>query len=149
MNRLILERFGKKFIDSLRFTAKQLFIKNNPDEIFSYEQCDNISRYPNSTTDNQFKKLQTDYLKKFPTPQGYSTKKEKFYSYTSASFIITKNGEIKDLSVKSEFQNKKNNIFEKQFNKQLKDFVLHTQWIPGRINGLNVDSFYDANIQYD
>ena len=49
----------------------------------------------------------------------------------------------------SEFQNKKNNIFEKQFNKQLKDFVLHTQWIPGRINGLNVDSYYDATIHYD
>lgn len=149
MNRLILKRFGKKFIDSLRFTAKQMFIKNHPDEIFSYEECDDISRYPNSTADNQFEKLQTDYLKKFPTPQGYKSKKEKFYSYTSASFIITKNGKIKDLSVKSEFQNKKNNIFEKQFNKQLKDFVLHTQWIPGRINGLNVDSYYDATIHYD
>ena len=39
--------------------------------------------------------------------------------------------------------------FEKQFNKQLKDFVSHIQWIPGKINGLNVDSYYDVTIHYD
>ena len=48
MNRLILKRFGKKFIDSLRFYRKATVYKNHPDEIFSYEECDDISRYPNS-----------------------------------------------------------------------------------------------------
>ena len=149
MNRLILKNFGKKFMDSLRFTAKKQFINNHPDEVFSYEQCDDLSRYPNSTTDNQFNKMQADYTAKYPTPSDYIKKKEKYYSYTSASFILTKNGQIKDLLVESEFQNKKNNIFEKQFNKQLKDFVLHTQWIPGKIKGLSVDSYYEATIHYD
>jgi hypothetical protein len=149
MNRLILKSFGKKFIDSLRDTAKHQFIKSHPDEVFSYERCDDLSRYPNSTMDNQFEKIKVDYLQKHPIPKEYIRKREKYYSYTSATFTLTKNGKIKYLSVESEFQNKKNNIFEKQFNKQLKDFVSHIQWIPGKINGLNVDSYYDVTIHYD
>lgn len=149
MNSLIVKNFGQKFIDSLQYIAKQQFIKKNPDEVFSYEHCDDLSRYPNSTTENQFSKIQEDYLAKYPTPKEYIGKKEEYHSYTSATFILTKNGEIKDLSVNSEFQNKKNNIFEKQFNRQLKDFVSHIRWIPGKINGLNVDSYYDVSIHYD
>lgn len=149
MNRLIEERFGKKFIDSLQYIAKQTFIKSHPEEVFSYEYCDEFSRYPNSTINNQFDKIQDDYLSKYPTPKEYIRKNEKYYSFTSANFILTKDGKIKDLSIESEFQNKKNNIFEKQFNRQLKDFVLHTQWIPGKISGLNVDSYYDVTIHYN
>lgn len=46
------------------------------------------------------------------------------------------------------FRNKKNNIFEKQFNKQLKEFVLQTRWIPVQINGVNVDSHDGVTIHY-
>ncbi|MDR6528491.1 hypothetical protein J2787_003928 [Chryseobacterium rhizosphaerae] len=149
MNRLIEKKFGKNFIDSLRYIAKQDFAKNHPEEIFSYEHCDKVSRYPNSTADHQFEKIETDYFSRYPSPAKYIGKNNDFDSYTSCSFIITKNGGIKDLSVKSHFQNKKNNIFEKQFNKQLKDFVLQTQWISGKINGLNVDSYFNVTIYYD
>lgn len=149
MNRLIQQKFGKSFIDSLQYIAKQNFIKSHPEEVFSYEYCDESSRYPNSTINNQFDKIKADYFSKYPTPKDYIRKNEEYYSYTSANFILTKEGNIKDLSLESVFQNKKNNIFEKQFNKQLKDFVLHTQWIPGKISGLNVDSYYDVTIHYD
>lgn len=149
MNRLILKNFGKTFIDSLRYISKQQLVKNHPEEIFSYEQCDQISRYPHSTIDNQFDKIRSDYFSKYPIPKDYLKKNEVYYSYTSAHFILTKTGEIKDLSIESQFQNKKNNIFEPQFNKQLKNFVLHTQWIPARISGLNVDSYYDVSVHYD
>lgn len=95
MNRLILERFGKKFIDSFRFTAKQLFIKNNPDEIFSYEQCDNISRYPNSTTDNQFEKLQTDYLKNFLLPKDIVQKRKSFIPILQLLLLLLKTDKLR------------------------------------------------------
>ncbi|UOU97135.1 hypothetical protein MUU74_11585 [Chryseobacterium daecheongense] len=72
------------------------------------------------------------------------------YSYTSTGFILTKNREIKDLTVQSRLRNKKNNIFEKQFNnKQLKEFVLQTRWIPAQISGVNIDSCYGVTIHYD
>lgn len=149
MNRLILKNFGKKFIDSLRYISKQQLVKSQPEEVFSYEQCDQTSRYPHSTIDNQFDKIRSDYFSKYSIPKGYIKKNEEYYSYTSASFILTKTGKIKDLSIESQFQNKKNNIFEQQLNKQLKDFILHTQWIPARINGLTVDSYYGASVHYD
>ncbi|UKB82206.1 hypothetical protein LF887_14450 [Chryseobacterium sp. MEBOG06] len=150
MNRLIRQKFGKGFIDSLKYLANKRFIENHPDEVFSYQECDDISRYPNSTADNQFKKISQDYFIKYPSPSKYIKKnKDEHSSYTSASFVLTKNGKIKELTIDSEFQNKKNNIFEKQFNTQLENFVLQTEWIPGKINGLNVDSYYDVSIHYD
>lgn len=124
-------------------------MRTHPDEVFPFEQCDQFSRYPNSTTDQQSEKIQADYFAQYTIPRQYIKRNEEYYSYTSASFIITKDGNIKDLSIKSRFQNKKNNIFEKQFNKQLKDFVLHTQWIPGKINNMNVHSYYGVTIHYD
>lgn len=99
--------------------------------------------------DNQFDKIQADYLLKYPTSTQHNRNNEVYYSYTSAMFILTKDGRMKDLSAESYLQNKKNNIFEKQFNNQLKDFVLHTRWISTKISGLNVDSYYDVTIHYD
>jgi hypothetical protein len=149
MNRLIEKKFGSKLIDSLRFAAKQQFVKHHPDEIFSFEQCDEYPRYPNGTVENQTDKIQQAYFSQYPIPKNYKRKNEAYFSYTSANFIITKTGEIKDLSTESRLQNKKNNIFEKQFNKQLKQFVLHTKWIPAKINGIHVDSYYGVTIHYD
>ncbi|MET3537499.1 hypothetical protein [Chryseobacterium limigenitum] len=150
MNRLIENKFGKNFIDSLKYIAKQQFVKNHPEEVFSYEECDMTTRIPNSSYDNQFDKIQKNYFFQYPLPKNYINKtNQEFYSSTSANFILTKNGEIKDLSIESSFENKKNNIFEKQFNQQLKNFVLHTKWIPAKINGINVDSYMEANISYN
>lgn len=151
MNRLIQKKFGKKFIDSLRYVAKQQFVKHHPDEIFSYTECDQTSKYPDATTyDSQFDKITKAYFTHYPLPENYTKKTSKeLFSGTSAKFILTKNNEIKDLSIESSFENKKNNIFEKQFNKQFKDFVLHTKWVPAQINGINVNSYMEANINYN
>lgn len=150
MNMLIEKKIGKKFIDSLKYIAKQQFAKNHPKEIFSYEECDMIARIPNATYDDQFGKIKRAYFLQYPLPKKYINKtSHESYSSTSANFILTKNGEIKDLSTESSLENKKNNIFEKQFNQQLKNFVLHTKWIPAQINGINVDSYMEANISYN
>jgi hypothetical protein len=82
-------------------------------------------------------------FQKIPVSQTIPKKKRKYYLILQ-QVLFFQNRKSKDLSIESEFQNKKNNIFEQQFNKQLKDFVLHTQWIPARISGLNVDSYYDS-----
>lgn len=149
MNRLILKKFGKKFIDSLRYIGKLQFVKDHPDEIFSYSECDMTTRIPDISYDGQFDKIRRLYFLQYPLPENYIPKTvRELYFNSSASFILTKKGEIKDLAVESSFQNKKNNIFEKQFNRHLKDFVLHTKWIPARINTINVDSYMDVNISY-
>lgn len=149
MNRLIRKNFGEKFIDSLRYTGKQQFVKSHPDEIFSYSQCDMTARISDISFDGQFEKIRRLYFLQYPLPENYIVKTEReLYSGSTASFILTKKGEIRNLSLESSFQNKKNNIFEKQFNRQLKDFVLHTKWIPARINTINVDSYMEVDISY-
>lgn len=149
MNRLIEEKFGTKFIDSLKYKSKQQFVKNHPEEIFGYEQCDMISRIPEADYDSQFEKIRQLYFSKYPLPKNYISKKgQDFISESSSKFILTKDGNILDLSVETKLENKKNNIFEKQFNDQIKAFVLNTKWIPGQINGINVDSYMIVDISY-
>lgn len=98
-----------------------------------------------TSSDGQFDKIRRLYFLQYP-PETYIKKPSG--NSSSASSILTKKGEIKDLSVESNFQNKKNNIFEKQFNRQLTDFVLHTKWIPARINTIHADAYLDVNISY-
>ncbi|OCA77361.1 hypothetical protein BBI01_02565 [Chryseobacterium artocarpi] len=86
MNRLIEKKFGKKFIDSLRYIAKQTFIKSHPEEVFSFEYCDEFSKYPNSTINNQFDKMQDDYLSKYPTPQRIYQEKRKVLFFHFSEF---------------------------------------------------------------
>lgn len=107
MNRLLEEKFGKGFTDSLLHLARQNFIKNHSEEIFSYENADSSSRYPNSTIHNQFDKIKEDYFSKYPTPKEYIRSIEDSISSLSARFVITKTGKITDLSIESQFQNKK------------------------------------------
>ncbi len=108
MNRLILKKFGEKFIDSLRYIGKQQFVKDHPDETFSYSECDMTARIPDISYDGHFDKIRRLYFLQYPLPENYIPKTvRELYSNSSASFILTKKGEIKDLTVESSFRNKK------------------------------------------
>jgi hypothetical protein len=148
MNKLLKQKFGKTFFEEQEKLAIKDYVMKNIDSIYQYENCDETSRYPNSTINNQFDIIENDYFLKYKTPKNYIEKKEKYYSYTSADFILTKEGKVKDLTIESSFQNNKNKIFEKQFNQQVKEFVLKTKWIPAKIEGINVNSYYGLTIHY-
>lgn len=91
MNRLIQKKFGKKFIDSLRYIGKQQFVKSHPDEIFSYSECDMTARIPDISYDDQFDKIRRLYFLQYPLPENYIPKTDReLYSGSTALFILTK-----------------------------------------------------------
>lgn len=148
MNKLLKQKFGKLFFENQEKLAIKDYVIKNIDSIYQYEQCDEKSRYPNSTINNQFDIIENEYFQRYKMPKGYIEKNEKYFSYTSADFTLTKEGKVKNLIIESSFQNSKNKIFEKQFNEQVKEFVLNTKWIPAEIQGVKVNSHYGLAIQY-
>lgn len=151
MNSLLEKKFGKSFFEEqTNLAIKDFVLENKSKDPFGYEHCDDISRYPNSTIENQFDKIETDYFINYPIPKNYieKTNEEQNYSYTSAEFTITKFGKIEDLKIESSFQNKHNKIFENAFNKQVEKFVQNVNWIPGKIQGIEVNSYYGLTIHY-
>lgn len=150
MNSLLEKKFGKTFFKEQTNLAIKDYVLANSEQAFEYEDSDQISKYPNSTIENQFDKIELDYFKRYPIPKNYIEKsiEEEYFSNTSAYFILTKEGKVKDLSIENNFQNKENEVFDNIFKKQIKDFILNTDWIPAKIQGVDVNSYYGITIHY-
>ena len=155
MYREINKRYGIKFIDSLRNVANILFVKNNPERIFTYEECDTISRYPKDKSYKVFVRsegtnYEKDFFKSTPFPKGFKYREGKEYcSSLSAEFNLFKNGEISDLEVETTFQNKLNSKFETYYNNKLIEFIKKTKWIPAKSKGITVNSKVELTLFFE
>lgn len=141
MNHKIEEKYGDKFIDSLRVLAEKQFVINNPNYVFPFYDCDTISRYPGTKNYSDFfDKPEKDFLKQFVYPKGYQHKNEKKISSTEVSFILNKNGTISNIVTDCSFANSKNEKFDKYFKTNAENFVKKTKWIPAKFRGIDVNS---------
>ncbi|WP_374461257.1 hypothetical protein [Chryseobacterium taeanense] len=150
MRKEIDRKFGPKFIDSLRQISEIQYVKNNPDKIYRFEECDMVSRYPGDKDYNDFfVNSKRDFWKKTEYPIDYEFRKEQdLYSYISADFILYKNVKIDDIKTYLSFQNKKNYKFASYFINQLKNFIQDTQWIPAKSSGIPVNSEMKITIHF-
>lgn len=146
----IKKRFGFKFIDSLRQAAEVQYVKKNPDRIYSFEECNYISRYPGDKTYNDFfKNSKRDFWKNVKYPADFEFRKNTDpYSYMSANFILSKTGKISDIKINVQFQNKKNYKYSSYFMNELNKFVQNTKWIPATSAGIKVNSEMDLTIHF-
>jgi hypothetical protein len=149
MNQNITKKYGSNFIDSLRTIAEIQFVRNNPDKIYSFEECDTISRHPKAKTYKEyFNKYKEDYFQNFEYPLSYNYKQEEYYSYTSAKFILNKDSSVKITFIETTFQNPENEIHTKLFNDRVTDFILKTKWIPAKSAGIVVASIVPITLHY-
>jgi len=150
MRQEIDKRFGKTFIDSLRVIAEKQYVKNNPNKIFDFEECDTLSRYPNDKNYSAFfKNYKNDFFKIAEYPKDFEFNKEKdSYSWISADFILHKDGTVSDIDIVLTFQNKKNYTYSSYFTTKLKEFILNTKWIPAKSMGEIVNSKIPLTIHF-
>ncbi|WP_300669169.1 hypothetical protein [Soonwooa sp.] len=151
MNQLLKNKFGTQFFDSLKLEAEKEYISKRKDSIFTFGECDQRSRHPNTENYNeQFSISQKEFFNGFTYPEKYLKRKNKeLPSSTMASFILMKDGSIKNLITKSDFENAKNKVFEKLFNKKIENYVQNIQWKPATIAGIPVNSEMEVNIIYE
>lgn len=137
----IQKRHGKKFIDSVRIEAERKYAIKHPNIVFDFEECDTISRYPNTKNfDDFFKKPSADFNKVFKYPKDYKYAPEKKPSTTVVEFVLTKDGFVKDIQTEVVFGNAKNLQFEDYFRKKAEEFVKNVKWIPATKEGIKVNS---------
>lgn len=141
MNNEIDKKYGNKFIDSLRVLAEKQYVKNHPDKIFPYAECDTISSYPGTKEyRDYYEKSKEDFSRNFVYPKGYQYKKEKNFSSTNVSFILTKNGKVSNIETDCSFANSKNEKFAGYFKTKAENFIKEVKWIPAKYQGINVNS---------
>lgn len=150
MEQEIDKRFGKNFIDSLRNVAEKLYVKNNPNKIYDFEECDTISIYPNSKSNSDFfKNYKNDFFKIAEYPKDFEFRNENdSYSWISGDFILHKDGTVTNIDIELSFQNKKNYKYSSYFTNKLKEFILNTKWIPAKSMGETVNSKVPLTIHF-
>jgi len=152
MNKEIEKKFGSNFIEEKRLEAEKAYVRKNINRIFSSADCDrNHSIYPFAKNlDDYLEQSKKDYFKKFTYPTDYIHRKENdLYSWTTVYFVLTINGEIKNLTVKSSFRQPYNEKFAKKFNENAVKFVKSIKWIPNKRSGITVNSQESITFMYD
>ena len=150
MRNAIDEKYGISFIDSLRLQAEKKYVSKYPDKIYEFEDCDTIARYPRAKNYKEhFDNYKKDYFKNFKYPKGYKYKNEKSFSYTTAEFILHKDGSISDIEVETTFQNSENEKYSKLFDKRMTEFIKKTDWIPAKSAGIVVSSKMPIYVSYE
>ncbi|KAF2337008.1 energy transducer TonB [Flavobacterium daemonense] len=147
MNLEIEKKFGDKFIDSLRNVADQQFVKNNPNLIFDFSECETTSRYITAKTYEEFlEKPENDFIDglNYPKMSKRQAKKEK--ANTEVFFVIYKDGSVGNLKAESDFSISKNKDFAKYFEKEATSFVKKAKWKPANYRGIIVNSEMTLNL---
>ena len=93
MNKLLKQKFGKTFFEEQEKLAIKDYVMKNIDSIYQYENCDETSRYPNSTINNQFDIIENDYFLKYKTPKNYIGKKREILFLYKCRFYFDKGRE--------------------------------------------------------
>lgn len=150
MNRIVELRFGKVFMENLKTAAVNNFIKNNPERIFEFEECDLESRYASAKTyEEMFSKTKTDYFKTFQYPKEFIFRDSNHKSSNvEVNFILDKKGKVSKLNVDLSLQEKKNYIYSSYLINSIKEFVNNSKWKSATYKGVPVISKMNVLIFY-
>ena len=150
----ILKRYKYDLLDSIKTVIERKYVLRYNNDILSFESRDQ-PRYDDFDGDDPaydfLCKLSIDFTSQVKYPEGYNIKKKKpdDYSYSTARFILMKDGSIKDLSIKTTFQNPVNKKFISYFEKQIIDFIKSKKkWVHPTYAGLIVNNGMEFSVFY-
>lgn len=146
MEEKIIEKYGKKFTDSLLNIADEKYLINHINDTMYYADCDKWPDYPNDKNDENDDYsvvLQNELEKKITYPKGYIKIKNKTYedaAFVDIRFYVDKKGEAKILSFWFRFDVKTNSKYKRDLEEQIKKYIKTENWAPAQIRRVNVNS---------
>jgi hypothetical protein len=151
MEEKIIEKYGKKFIDSILDVSDKLYLKNSINDTLYYADCDTRPNYPNDNSkyqDEFSEVLQKELETEIVYPKGYIKKRKNDDSaFVDIHFYVNKKGESKIEGFWFIFDIKTNHKFEKDLKKQIKKYLKTENWKPAQIRGQNVNSDMDFRFE--
>lgn len=142
MNETIKTKFKKGFIDSLEVKADRIYLSKNISKVFySMDEYDETLFYPHARTiETQRDDIQNDFFSTFKYPKDFNFKHKRYVGRSNVEFILYRNGEIKDITIDTEFEQKNNNKFIPYFNNEIKKFVTKINWLPRKQRGIKLNA---------
>ena len=142
MNETIKSKFEKGFIDSLEAKADRTYLNKNINKVFfSMDEYDETIFYPNAkSTETQREDLKNDFFSTFKYPKDFDFKHKRYVGRSNVEFIPYRNGEIKDITIDTEFEQKNNNKFIPYFDNEIRKFVTKIKWLPRKQRGIKLNA---------
>lgn len=141
MNQAIKNKFKKGFIDSLEAKADRIYLTKNINNIYhDMDRYDETIFYPKAKSiESQRDDVENDFFSAFKYPDGFDYKHKRYIGRSNVEFTLYRNGEIKDLTIETEFEQKTNDRFIPYFDSEIKKFVKQIKWIPRKQRGITVN----------
>jgi len=142
----ILKRYKYDLIDSIKTVIESKFVLRKSNEVFAFLNRDQPrydDPYGEDPADDYLRKLSMDLESKFKYPKEYhaNTTKDKGSSYSTARFILMKDGVIKNLTIETKFHDSLNKKFKSYFEKQISDFIRgQKKWVRPTYAGVTVNN---------
>lgn len=150
MEEKIIEKYGKKFIDSILDVSDKLYLKNNKNDTLYYTDCDKRPNYPNDVSEYQdefSEVLQKELETEIVYPKGYIKRRKNDESaFVDIHFYVNKKGEAKILNFWFMFDVKTNHKFKREIETEIKKHIKTENWKPAQIRSENVNS--DMNFRF-
>lgn len=149
MKQEIEKKYGENFINSVIAIVQQNHITSFPDKIFSFLERDIPRDGDLSSPAYDFIKKKTFELdSKLSYPQGYIFN-DKRISYVAVTFVLMKDGTVKNIETEIYFHNKQNDRFRDYFDKYFRDYVNRTKWVHPTFHGTiaNCDMRFHFNLK--
>lgn len=144
MEEKIVEKYGKKFIDSLKDISEKIYLKRITNDTIYYADSDKRPNYPNDNDEYQddfSEVLQKEIQDKITYPKGYIKRRNRNDSaYVNIRFYVSKKGEAKILGYWFEFDVKSNYDFKRDLEAEIKKYIKTENWKPAQIRGENLNS---------
>ncbi|MDR7211675.1 hypothetical protein [Flavobacterium piscis] len=142
MNETIKNKFKKDFIDSLEAKADRAYLNKNISKIFySMDEYDETIFYPKAKSiEKQREDVENDFFLTFKYPKDFDFKHKRYVGRSNVEFILYRNGEIKNLKIDTEFEQKSNNKFIPYFDNEIRKFVTKIKWLPRKQRGIKLNA---------
>lgn len=142
MNETIKSKYKKGFIDSLEAIADRAYLNKNISKVFySMDEYDETIFYPNAKSiKTQREDVENDFFSTFKYPKDFDFKHIRYVGRSNVEFILYRNGEIKDLKIDTEFEQKNNDVFIPYFDNEIRKFVNKIKWLPRKQRGIKLNA---------
>lgn len=123
-------------IDSL----EKSYIRNHPDKIYSNKEYDTQWDHKAGNFHNFMARNTSDFAMNFMYPEGYTPENNHKSSKTIVTFLLLKNGDVKDVTAQTIFRYRSNDRFKAYFEKEAVAFVKKAIWEPATSSGIPVNA---------
>lgn len=134
------EILGENELMAMIDSLEKSYVRNYPDKIYSGKEYDTKWDRKGGNFHNFRERNTSDFAMDFIYPEGYTPENNHKSSKTTVTFMLLKNGTVKNVSAHAVFMNRSNDMFKAYFEREATVFVEKAIWEPATSSGIPVNA---------